>query len=1289
MSTTRAARPSRQKNTTPQHAQSSKSDGQLPNMKNQPTAEQMRIAQMTSGCDEDPEIKKKINQIIELTGRTTDDALVALHDCDYDLNGAVEQLLENENDQGEWKEAGKKKKSQLISKLNSTPVIDTKDGKMDRDNRATDCMNERGGDWAPRGRRGDSRAPPRFRGRGRDRDRDRENDENERNRVDNNDRGFERGRGRGRGGRGVGRGGRGGGRGRGGSSSGIGAAITSSTTKFNGRPFEKGPQIDTWTNETAENAEKDDIGAWSDIASEDWATEDWTGTLNESKVFTASTAKPPERNGGFNDADTMFPPMPSSIETQVFSGTNTVSPVMNHSGDTYHHQADTTGSLSHSSLGQQIDQTSALSGTTQNSIGRNSVGHRVDLCEIFAKTAEASSQDQEFMQAFSKAVTDSVAGSQAELMSQYTREATETIKNAVGIGLQTRSPMQHECETTSTQQLTSQQHANLQSTTQQQQRQQQSGMMPQRSAKVQRTKLPPPSKIPASAVEMPGAMNYPVDVQFGNWDGPAESGFGFGAVTQSPAVTLVSNNYTSGNHLHKPTSTVDTTMTMSSSDRISDISTTTTSLSAVENMSQSSAPASQSGMFPSGMSGTPPKEYSQSGVRHTKQIPPSHEPFPSSQQSDNTAYSSQRQTQQTGSVGGGKSTSPMSYGGSDGYSSAYQSSYKSVVLTTSSSYTSHPGSGLTSLSPNNLQSKSQYGSGSYQTSSFPAQTGSSTAANAGQNLYPNEPSSFQSQTSASSYPSHTPAAFSSGSAGYPHQGTPSAYANQSGSSYQNQSSSYQRDTSYHSRGDAQSGNLSYSGGNQSKQYQTDSSQSTGSAYPSSSSQTSGSTYQRDSQFGNHHQVGVAAAYNSSSHTANSTMSSDKLSDSLSKMAVSDLGVEGHQTSSGPSVYSTNSTASASLTTTTTTTSSSMASGNVSVSSSLGLTTASSSLSTSSVSSTTTTTKSSLPMTTKAPPNLPPGVPPVIGHNYLIGQPGAMPFAAFNLLHQPTMYTYEDMQLLQQRLSGVPGYYDMPLQPPTTLTAARDHTGLSAVPPYTIGDAGKLGRVDAPSPVSQSSQQTSSHQQQQQQQPFLNPTIPPGYYNYYTPGGLLHGGYPYQPTLFQVPSVTNATHGGTTAAPQFQKPGLYGSHAYGTGYDDLAGQTADFSKAYGSGVSQGQSKASGVGSLTSSTPDIGGAGSGYNKGHTQPYDKPGFHAGTPPPFNLPLATGSQAAPLGAPTGYGAPAYMPMMPPQQHSQMLHHHMQQDSTGGSSRNSQQSATQPKPGVTKSYSTGYWGGN
>ena len=42
---------------------------------------------------------------------------------------------------------------------------------------------------------------------------------------------------------------------------------------------------------------------------------------------------------------------------------------------------------------------------------------------------------------------------------------------------------------------------------------------------------------------MPGAMNYRVDVQFGNWDAPAETGFGFGVEPQSSGVTIVGNNY--------------------------------------------------------------------------------------------------------------------------------------------------------------------------------------------------------------------------------------------------------------------------------------------------------------------------------------------------------------------------------------------------------------------------------------------------------------------------------------------------------------------------------------------------------------------------------------------------------------------------------------------------------------------------------------------------------------------------------------------------------------------------
>jgi len=39
------------------------------------------------------------SQVSELTGRSKDEALTALHDCDYDANRAVEILLERQDDQ--------------------------------------------------------------------------------------------------------------------------------------------------------------------------------------------------------------------------------------------------------------------------------------------------------------------------------------------------------------------------------------------------------------------------------------------------------------------------------------------------------------------------------------------------------------------------------------------------------------------------------------------------------------------------------------------------------------------------------------------------------------------------------------------------------------------------------------------------------------------------------------------------------------------------------------------------------------------------------------------------------------------------------------------------------------------------------------------------------------------------------------------------------------------------------------------------------------------------------------
>lgn len=63
---------------------------------------------------------------------------------------------------------------------------------------------------------------------------------------------------------------------------------------------------------------------------------------------------------------------------------------------------------------------------------------------------------------------------------------------------------------------------------------------------------------------------------------------------------------------------------------------------------------------------------------------------------------------------------------------------------------------------------------------------------------------------------------------------------------------------------------------------------------------------------------------------------------------------------------------------------------------------------------------------------------------------------------------------------------------------------------------------------------------------------------------------------------------------------------------------------------------------------------------QSFDKQGFHAGTPPPFNLPSALGGPGPlnPGAAPGGYAPAPFLHILPHQQpHSQLLHHHLAQD--------------------------------
>lgn len=62
----------------------------------QPTAEQIRIAQITeisSGSD-DPKMREKVSNLMEMTQRTEEEVCCALYECDNDMERAVIFLLE-------------------------------------------------------------------------------------------------------------------------------------------------------------------------------------------------------------------------------------------------------------------------------------------------------------------------------------------------------------------------------------------------------------------------------------------------------------------------------------------------------------------------------------------------------------------------------------------------------------------------------------------------------------------------------------------------------------------------------------------------------------------------------------------------------------------------------------------------------------------------------------------------------------------------------------------------------------------------------------------------------------------------------------------------------------------------------------------------------------------------------------------------------------------------------------------------------------------------------------------
>ncbi|XP_062265243.1 ubiquitin-associated protein 2-like isoform X3 [Platichthys flesus] len=271
----------------------------------QATAEQIRLAQMISDHN-DADFEEKVKQLIDITGKDQDESMIALHDCNGDVNRAINALLEGSPDTDSWEMVGKKKG---VSGQKETSQAET--GEEGKENR------EKGGEKDVARRRGGA---PR-RGRGASRGREFRGQENglDASKAGVVGRGAERGRrGRGRGRGTVGVSGRRGGRfsaqGMGQIDKGPTYDIAGGERTFNPADYTEGAQTEenygggsTWNNTGSMELEESTRleysagegtnyppkfdsapGAWRS-ATEEWGTEDWNEDLSETKIFTSSS----------------------------------------------------------------------------------------------------------------------------------------------------------------------------------------------------------------------------------------------------------------------------------------------------------------------------------------------------------------------------------------------------------------------------------------------------------------------------------------------------------------------------------------------------------------------------------------------------------------------------------------------------------------------------------------------------------------------------------------------------------------------------------------------------------------------------------------------------------------------------------------------------------------------------------------------------------------------------------------------------------------------------------------
>lgn len=392
----------------------------------QPTTEQLMIAKIIDHSD-DPHQRKKIQQVMDVTGKPEDEVATALFDAGWDESRAVELLLEDGDHLSAWEETGKKKNKKK-SATNDKDEWDDNDEGFHEGGRE----KSQGRKGPPRMRRGGSNAEKGGRGGKGGLDFTANGD---------GDQVVPSGKAPRRGDQPPRRGGRGGGNrnfsSRQQSGQPHGNSMSSNTGGFQG-------SIDTWNNPgeqtSSSGAEReghrggrsgrggrggrgggpggkdafDNAGNWGDDfpQADDWDNEEYTGSLADTKVFTASQG--PSAPGGVGPPKQKTPP---SQQQQVQQ----------------QQQPQTQPQQPHVSSGQQppvganSSRGSSFAASLTNGPSAGSYSQSIDLSTLLQKPTTQSS--------VGGSATSAAPGAQFNQQA-----ATETLKAVVGIGQSSSGP---------------------------------------------------------------------------------------------------------------------------------------------------------------------------------------------------------------------------------------------------------------------------------------------------------------------------------------------------------------------------------------------------------------------------------------------------------------------------------------------------------------------------------------------------------------------------------------------------------------------------------------------------------------------------------------------------------------------------------------------------------------------------------------------------------------------------------------------------------------------------------